>query len=119
MAYLNHITLAATVSTTLTHRYFNIDTACSSYTYLSCDIPRHERGCSAGWRQIHAGFIESQNYSIADFYERVRQAQERDPWSHEAVFAKIMAATADFDIFMRMMREAAEEQRRKQREARK
>lgn len=45
---------------------------------------------------------------MADFYERVRQARERDPWSHEAVFAKIMTATADFDIFMRMMREAAE-----------
>lgn len=47
---------------------------------------------------------------MVDFYERVRQAQERDPWSHEAVFGKIMTATADFDIFMCMMREAAEAQ---------
>lgn len=55
-----------------------------------------------------SGFIEAQGYTAVDFYERVRQAQDVDPWSHEAVFAKIMIATADFDIFMRMMREAAE-----------
>lgn len=45
---------------------------------------------------------------MKDFYERVQQADERDPWCHEAVFAKIMTATADFDIFIQMMREAAE-----------
>lgn len=45
---------------------------------------------------------------MGQFCERLRQAQERDPWSHEAVFGKIMTATADFDIFMCMMREAAE-----------
>lgn len=45
---------------------------------------------------------------MKDFSERLREAVERDPWCHEAVFAKIMTATADFDIFMQMMREAAE-----------
>ncbi|CAM9194063.1 unnamed protein product [Ectocarpus fasciculatus] len=53
-------------------------------------------------------FIEEQGFTVGDFYERLREAMERDPWSHEAVFAKIMTATADFDIFMNMMREAAE-----------
>lgn len=55
-----------------------------------------------------SGFIEDQGFTVEDFYERLRQALERNPWSHEAVFAKIMTAVADFDIFMRMMREAAE-----------
>lgn len=50
-----------------------------------------------------------------DFYERVRQARDRDPWNPEAVFANIMTATADFDIFIRMMREGAEEQRSRRR----
>ena len=45
---------------------------------------------------------------MGQFCERLRQENERDPWSREAVFGKIMTATADFDIFMRMMREAAE-----------
>lgn len=58
--------------------------------------------------QILSGFIEEQGFTAKDFYERLRQALERDPWCHEAVFAKIMTATADFDIFIRMMREAAE-----------
>ncbi|CAM9473686.1 unnamed protein product [Scytosiphon promiscuus] len=53
-------------------------------------------------------FIQDQGFTVEDFYERLRQALDRDPWSHEAVFAKIMTAVADFDIFMRMMREAAE-----------
>lgn len=56
----------------------------------------------------HSEFIERQGYTAEDFYERLREALERDPWCHEAVFAKIMTATADFDIFMNMMREAAE-----------
>lgn len=55
-----------------------------------------------------AGFIEEQGFTVRDFYERLREALERDPWCHEAVFAKIMTATADFDIFIQMMREAAE-----------
>lgn len=53
-------------------------------------------------------FIRARGYTVGQFCERLRQAQERDPWSHEAVFGKIMTATADFDIFMCMMREAAE-----------
>lgn len=48
---------------------------------------------------------------MADFCERLREARESNPWSKEAVFGKIMTATADFDIFMRMMREAAEAQK--------
>lgn len=55
-----------------------------------------------------SGFIEEQGFTAQDFYERLRQALERDPWCHEAVFAKVMTATADFDIFIQMMREAAE-----------
>lgn len=55
-----------------------------------------------------SAFIEEQGFTVGDFYERLHEALERDPWSHEAVFAKIMTATADFDIFMNMMREAAE-----------
>lgn len=47
---------------------------------------------------------------MVDFCDRLREARESNPWSKEAVFGKIMTATADFDIFMRMMREAAEAQ---------
>lgn len=53
-------------------------------------------------------FIERQGFTAEDFFKRLREATERDPWCHEATFAKIMTATADFDIFMNMMREAAE-----------
>lgn len=60
------------------------------------------------WWYTYKAFIEDQGHSVLDFCERVREAQERDPWSHEAVFGRIMTATADFDIFMNMMREAAE-----------
>eukprot|EP00752_Nemacystus_decipiens_P010451 g9310.t1 len=59
------------------------------------------------------GFIEEQGFTARDFYERLREALDRDPWCHEAVFAKIMTATADFDIFIQMMREAAESLPRK------
>lgn len=63
-----------------------------------------------------SAFIESQGYTIVDFYERLRKAGESNPWSKEAVFGKIMTATADFEIFMTMMREAAEAQKLAQRE---
>lgn len=63
--------------------------------------------CWLSSQNLTPGFIESQGYRAEDFYERVREASERDPWSHDAIFGQIMTATADFDIFMGMMREAA------------
>lgn len=82
--------------------------ACFALSYLG---RLHARG---GWGI--SAFIESQGYSIVEFYERLREARELDPWSKEAVFGKIMTATADFDIFMTMMREAAEGQNTGRRE---
>ena len=52
-------------------------------------------------------FIEGQGYSVKDFYKEIRKAFDEDENSDVAVFAKIMMATCDFDVFVMLMREQA------------
>jgi hypothetical protein len=47
-------------------------------------------------------YIKAQGSSVLAFYDAIRTASERDPLSSEAIFGQIMAATADFDIFMQV-----------------
>jgi IS1 family transposase len=54
------------------------------------------------------GFIEAQGATIEDFYEALARKSAADPWSNEGVFAQILVAVVDWDVFMAMMREAAE-----------
>lgn len=55
-------------------------------------------------------FIERQGSTVAAFYEQIREAADTDKDSAVAVIGQILLATADFDIFMQMMRDAREEQ---------
>ena len=41
------------------------------------------------------------------------QKSEDDPWSEESIFAQILVATTDFDVFLQMMKEAAREAKMK------
>ena len=51
--------------------------------------------------------LEGQGYSVKDFYKEIRKAFDEDENSDVAVFAKIMMATCDFDVFVMLMREQA------------
>ncbi len=54
------------------------------------------------------GFIENElHVTIHDFYQGLKSSMEEDEDSNEAIFAQILIAMTDFDIFMTMMREAA------------
>ena len=65
------------------------------------------------YEEALAAFIEKQGASVKNFYREIRQAFEENENSDVAVFAKIMMATCDFDIFMMLMRETAETWQRK------
>jgi hypothetical protein len=52
-------------------------------------------------------YIESQGFSVKDFFKEIRNAFSQDENSDVAVFAKIMMATCDFDVFVMLMREQA------------
>ena len=54
-----------------------------------------------------AGHIESEGHTVTEFYDQIQEKSADDPWSEESIFAQILVATTDFDIFMIMMREAA------------
>ena len=45
--------------------------------------------------------------TINDFFSKLQKATDKDPEGEEAIFAMIITATADFDIFLQMMRDAA------------
>lgn len=55
-----------------------------------------------------ADFIESQGATIQEFYELIRQAYERDRESSIVICSEILVATADFDVFVLMMRQTKE-----------
>ena len=55
-------------------------------------------------------FIESEGSSTKDFYREVRQAIVADDKSDVAVFAQILLATCEFDVFLQIMRETAQHQ---------
>ena len=48
------------------------------------------------------------NVSVEEFYEALKSESDKDENGNEAMFGQIMAAIAGFDVFMQMMREAAE-----------
>ena len=56
-------------------------------------------------------YIEKQGSTTKQFYSEVRVAFEKDDKSDVAVFAQIMMATCDFDVFLMLMRETARRQR--------
>ena len=56
------------------------------------------------------GFIEAQGATVEGFYEPLARRAAADPWSNEGVFAQILVAVVEFDVFMLMMREAAEKE---------
>ena len=60
-----------------------------------------------------SSYIESLGCTVLDFYEAMMKATETDKEGEEAIFGMIMTATADFDIFMQMMKEARLQQTRK------
>ncbi len=56
-------------------------------------------------------FIEAQaggNATVEAFYEQLARKSAADPYSNEGVFAQVLCAVLEFDVFMVMMREAAE-----------
>ncbi|GMI40482.1 hypothetical protein TeGR_g12312 [Tetraparma gracilis] len=53
-------------------------------------------------------FIESKGSTILEFYEALQASSEKEPDGEDAIFGQIVTATADFDIFMQMMQEAAQ-----------
>lgn len=56
-------------------------------------------------------FIVSQGSSIEDFYQMVRRAYEKDRESSEVLCSEILIATADFDVFVLMMKQTKESMR--------
>ncbi|EQC32086.1 hypothetical protein SDRG_10282 [Saprolegnia diclina VS20] len=56
-------------------------------------------------------FIVSQGSSVAEFYDLVKTAHDRDPESTLAVYSQMLVATCDFEVFVRMMQRTHETQR--------
>ncbi|OWY92945.1 hypothetical protein PHMEG_00037834 [Phytophthora megakarya] len=53
-------------------------------------------------------FIRSQGATVQEFYELVRKAYEVDRESGTVLCSEILVATADFDVFVLMMRQTKE-----------
>ena len=53
-------------------------------------------------------YIVSLGCSALDFYHALKEATDENADSNDAVFGQILFAVSDFDIFMTMMREAAQ-----------
>ena len=62
-------------------------------------------------------FITSRGSTVKEFYLLLRDAFEEDEEGERAIFAQIMTATTDFDVFMQLMRDTAEEMPQEAREA--
>ena len=63
--------------------------------------------------QIEKFIVGELNSTIEEFYDALEASVAKDPEGEDAIFGQIMLATADFDVFMMMMREAAQSQKRK------
>eukprot|EP00953_Heterococcus_sp_UTEX-ZZ885_P036318 18709-Heterococcus_DN1.PRE.4 len=68
---------------------------------LLISASRPDNDVSSSAEQLEE-YIKAQGSSVLAFYDAIRTASERDPLSSEAIFGQIMAATADFDIFMQL-----------------
>ncbi|TMW69246.1 hypothetical protein Poli38472_001402 [Pythium oligandrum] len=53
-------------------------------------------------------FIRAQGSSVGEFYQYIRDANERDRESSLVLCSEILVATADFDVFVLMMRQTKE-----------
>ena len=56
-------------------------------------------------------YIVAQGSTTKQFYSEVREAVVRDDKSDTAVFAQILLAVCDFDVFLQVMRETARQHR--------
>ncbi|KAG7398379.1 hypothetical protein PHYBOEH_011180 [Phytophthora boehmeriae] len=54
------------------------------------------------------GYIKSQGATVHEFYDLVRQAYQTDRESGTVLCSEILVATADFDVFVLMMRQTKE-----------
>jgi hypothetical protein len=53
-------------------------------------------------------YIKSLGCTALDLFDALKEATDEDANSNDAVFGQILFAVSDFDIFMTMMREAAQ-----------
>ena len=56
------------------------------------------------------GYISSLGVTVLEFFNALKEATEEDADSNDAVFGQILFAISDFDVFMVMMKEAAQSQ---------
>eukprot|EP00968_Pinguiococcus_pyrenoidosus_P000748 scaffold47_cov258-Pinguiococcus_pyrenoidosus.AAC.75 len=61
--------------------------------------------------------LERRKVRVTEFYEILRRAIDEDPAGETAMFAQILRHVADYDIFVQMLRQAAEKRERRQRRA--
>ena len=54
------------------------------------------------------GYLQTLGCSALDLYNALQEATDEDANSNSAIFGQILFAVSDFDIFMTMMREAAQ-----------
>ena len=54
-------------------------------------------------------FIVSKGSTVEQFYEKMKDAFEEDEDGDRATFGKIIMATTDFDVFMQLMKDTAED----------
>jgi hypothetical protein len=54
-------------------------------------------------------FISDHGSTVREFYGLLKDAFDEDEEGERAIFAQIMMATTDFDVFMQLMRDTAEE----------
>lgn len=57
-------------------------------------------------RTVEGFIVDELKATINDFYMELKNNMEKDEYSNESIFAQILIAMGEFDIFMTMMREA-------------
>lgn len=55
------------------------------------------------------GYLGTIGATALDLYSALKEATEEDPNSSDAIFGQILFAVSDFDMFMTMMRETAQQ----------
>lgn len=66
------------------------------------DLPPPSAGLT-GPPPAAAAFIEQEGATVSEFYRQVREAHEENENSSRALFGQILAAIADYDVFMAML----------------
>lgn len=57
-------------------------------------------------RTVEGFIVDDLKSTVNDFYMALKDSMEKDEYSNESIFAQILMAMGEFDIFMTMMREA-------------